>query len=613
MSQRALSLGAATAVVAILGLAGSALAQPAEFNLTVTPKNGTQQDSYVAVVQLEVPGVGGPDRYWPPRFDGFRVLDQQSSQTTSMAFDPQSGQQLRWVEIKRYVLQAKRSGRLVIGPAKVRMRGKDYETRSAVITVRAAGGGGIPRGNVDLDGADVNIPGFRPPRPRDAPLFLHAVVDQRQVYEGQQVVATWLLYSRSDVLGFEPRTPALADFWWESLYAPDKRLSYQDASVGGVPYLRSIVAKRALFPTRAGKVSVPSYEARVSSIETPGAKAINVRSREIELQVRPLPEGAPPGFDPTYVGVFDVEASVDRNRIDGGDALTFTVTIRGEGAIRRLSAPVIAARGFEVTGPRDDEPRVDVAADTVRGERVFRYLLRPLEAGALEVPAVTIPYFDPGRGEYVTATTSPLTVVVASEPGAGGSNPAALGQNLIGRDIRPSRATGELTTRTAPFLHERLWYWLLVLAPLVAYLAIIGVERVRERLSAETPRSRIRRARAKARQRLKVAEIHLRGNRPAQFFGELATALYSHLNEIAREPVQSLTREQLGEVLAARGFPTVVVERLQRELEAFDFARFAPSAAGPGEMRAAMRRVRELLRQIEKVRVDELAGKGKAA
>jgi hypothetical protein len=40
-----------------------------------------------------------------------------------------------------------------------------------------------------------------------------------------------------------------------------------------------------------------------------------------------------------------------------------------------------------------------------------------------------------------------------------------------------------------------------------------------------------------------------------------------------------------------------------KELENCDFARFAPSASGPGEMRAALRRVRTLLTFIEQAKV----------
>jgi hypothetical protein len=42
-----------------------------------------------------------------------------------------------------------------------------------------------------------------------------------------------------------------------------------------------------------------------------------------------------------------------------------------------------------------------------------------------------------------------------------------------------------------------------------------------------------------------------------------------------------------------------------RELENCDFARFAPSASGPGEMRAALRRVRNLLGWIERAKPAE--------
>jgi hypothetical protein len=63
-----------------------------------------------------------------------------------------------------------------------------------------------------------------------------------------------------------------------------------------------------------------------------------------------------------------------------------------------------------------------------------------------------------------------------------------------------------------------------------------------------------------------------------------------------------MTREQLRAYLGARGFPEETVDALARELENCDFARFAPSASGPGEMRAALRRVRALLTAIERVR-----------
>jgi len=105
--------------------------------------------------------------------------------------------------------------------------------------------------------------------------------------------------------------------------------------------------------------------------------------------------------------------------------------------------------------------------------------------------------------------------------------------------------------------------------------------------------------------RLSGVDVHVRGNRPGKFFGEVARILYDHIEDRVGEPVAGMTREELRGYLAAKGFPAELVESLTRELENCDFARFASSASGPGEMRAALRRVRALLGAVERVKLKE--------
>jgi hypothetical protein len=153
----------------------------------------------------------------------------------------------------------------------------------------------------------------------------------------------------------------------------------------------------------------------------------------------------------------------------------------------------------------------------------------------------------------------------------------------------------------ARFYHSRAFLAALA-APGALFLLTVLVDKLRERMRRETPRARLRRARGRARKRLKAAELHIRGGRAGKFFGEVARVLVEHLEERVGEPVSAMTREQLRDYLSERGFPEETVEALVRELENCDFARFAPSASGPGEMRAALRRVRALLSAIERVR-----------
>ena len=73
---------------------------------------------------------------------------------------------------------------------------------------------------------------------------------------------------------------------------------------------------------------------------------------------------------------------------------------------------------------------------------------------------------------------------------------------------------------------------------------------------------------------------------------------------------EAYTLDQLRALLVERGFAKDTAEAIVKELENCDFARFAPSASGPGEMKAAARRVRTLLGFIER---EKLAGDKEAA
>jgi hypothetical protein len=601
-----------TAVVAVLLAPHAVRAQPAKFTLEISPTEGTVDDTYVATVQIEIKGVSGPERYSHPELPEFEVVDSRANQTTSMLFDPQRGQELRTIEVKRYVLKPKLAGRLSVGPAKLRIHGQEYETRRLVVRVRSAGDPAVPPTLAEAEAALV-APGSAaataPPRPppdqRD--LFLHVVADATDVFVGQQVTVTWLLYTRSDVLGFEPKPPSMDDLWWENLYEPKRRLRYEDVSIDGVPYLVTVVSKRAVFPNAPGVVEIPPYRAQVSTIWTPSQGGAELASAALSIRARAQPEaGRPDDFDSSYVGVFSLDAAVDRHHVEAGESVTLTVTVRGQGAVRRTNPPAVAVEGFRVDGPREDDPFVDVSDDVVRGERVYRYWLIPEREGALTIPALEIAYFDPGTARYHRARSAAIEVEVAGNRSAGDaiSSVGSLRANVIARDVRPLGSASSIDARVAPYLYTTPWFWLLALAPPGVFALIWIGDRLRERLRRETPRSRLRKARGRARRRFRVAEIHIRGNRPVAFYGELSRALYEHIEDRLGEPVSSMTREQMRAVLLDKGFAGVTVDRIGTELETCDFARFAPSASGPGEMRAALRRVRELLREIERVRPD---------
>jgi hypothetical protein len=596
----------AVVVAGALGaLAGPASAQPLRFTLDVSPTAGSLTDSYEAVVQIELAGLAGPDRYVPPDFGDFQVLDSKVTQGTSSVVDPRRGQAIRTTIVRRYSLRPRTTGRLRIKAARLRIDRVDYETREVWVHVRGAGPGGGASATADPTAAGgAGVPGFTPPDPRGASMFLHAVADRPDPHVGQQVTVTWLLYTRSEVLKFEPRPPGHSGYTSEILFEPSSYFTYHEDTVGGVTYAVAVVSKRAIFPGRAGKLELPPYEARVATLETPLGQPVALRSKPVVLEVRPLPPGAPPGFDPTWVGTFTVEAKVDRAELDAAEALTLELTVEGEGDIRNLAAPRLAFPGFAFRAPRDDQPSVDSAGGTVRGKRVFRYWTTPERGGPQEVPAIELAFFDPAAGTYRIAATRPIPILVRGDPSQLAAAAQGSRDNRIGQDIRLVHLGDAMAGRTAPLLYRQPWYWALVLAAPLLFGLVVVTDRLRQRRRRETPRARLRRARGKARQHFRVAEIHIKGNRPAKFFAELQRALYEHLEERIGQPIQSMTRDELREFLRKKGFDNPLINAIDLELEQCDFARFAPSMANATEMRAAQRKVKELLVRIERTQVE---------
>ena len=227
-----------------------------------------------------------------------------------------------------------------------------------------------------------------------------------------------VIYTRSEILKFEPKPP-LTGLWPEILYEPDAYFTYHETTVGGAPYVVAIVSKRALFPTQAGRLEIKPFKAKVASLSSSPHRSSNLSSRSVTIRVKPLPGNPPPGFDPTYVGRFQVESSVDRNQIEASESLTLLVKVKGEGAIRRTEAPKLAFPGFSFRAPRDTQDSVDISSGLVRGERVYRYWTTPEQGGTLTIPPIELPYFDPHSGSYKVASSRPIPILVRGDPAAG--------------------------------------------------------------------------------------------------------------------------------------------------------------------------------------------------
>jgi hypothetical protein len=605
--------------VVLLALAGGARADAPEFLARIDRASVSLGESFVLEVILSADDAR-VEAYREPDLTGFRVLSRQPSQSTQISMTG-TRSLVRMVYSWRYELEPLHKGNATVGAARIRVDGKELATTGLRVAVGDPAPGTRPsagRGRVSpLSG----FPFSSEPSSEEGRNFLRVIPSKTKAYVGEQITVEWYVYlsTRQDKIQPVVSEPRAEGFWVEDLPVPaGQQTALSRQMFEGQEYLAAPLLRRALFALQPGRFTVTPMETEISQVDFFGStmRTQRLKSDPVSLEIQPLPTaGQPRGFNPAAVGRFQLAARVDRDRVQVGEAVTLTLTISGQGNLRKLPAPTLTR--FE--GWKLYEPKTTVSldpADTISGTKVVEYLLLPERVGSTTVPAFSLPYFDPGTKSYVVEKTAPLRLEVVGEGGgpprpgkAPGPLAGAAGgaENVLGLDIRPLRVRPSLRRDLGTTLYRSRFFAAVLSAPPLAFgfTALIG--RVRERLSQETEGARRRKLRRLVRRRLGAAEKHRREGRPAPFFIEIDRVLREFLSGKLGRPVTGMSRDELRTHLAAVGVAPELVDRTMAALEECDRARFAPGKIHEAEMRAALDRAGEVILQMERVKLREVA------
>ena len=590
-------------------------------------------ESFTLEITLSVEG-GRVDGYRPPDLRGFRTLAERPSQSTQMQMGG-GGTFVRQVYGWHYDVLALDRGSFSVGPARVRVDGRELRTEKIAIAVVDSAqaqparrpGRGLPFGipNPGLPFPGLGVDNDSPPADtqpgRGRRNFLRVQTNKLKAYVGDEISVEWSLYltERQDKYGTtaEPRTDG---FWVEDRTpaSPHAGLSLTEQAYEGRTYLVAPLMKKALFPLHPGRLTISPLESEISRVDFFGAtlRTERLKTEPLTIEVLPLPTaGQPPKFDTSAVGHFTLRVEVDRDRVNVGEAVTLKLAISGQGNLRKLAAPPLP----RLDGWKAYEPKVSVTLDPgerVAGTKVVEYLLLPERAGVTTIPPFSLAFFDPERGTYGSEESNPLRIEVStdgSQPvgtrpagavpgtvGSGSSAAAARGENVLALDIRPPRNRPTLRRDLGTSFYQSRGLLLVVAAPPLALALTTLLAFARERLSKETESARRRKLRRLARRRLRTAETCLREGRLAQAFGEIERVLREFLTGKLGTQIAGLSWDELRSTLAQAGLAPALVDATLAALEDCYRARFAPGSLAAQEVRAVRDRASEIILQIEK-------------
>ena len=331
-------------------------------------------------------------------------------------------QQFSWVNGKatnqvtfRYEIGALQPGRYSLGPILVTVGGQTFRSGELSLVVAPPSASGAP-------GAPRTRSG-RGNRGSEQVASLVVTLEPKQPVVGQACRLRVQLIQRVDMAeDSEYRPPATPGFWSES-WGEASRFEAREGT------RRVIVTERSmrLYALAPGPAVVsPAYAVVTpegSGLLNPfsglvGSDRVELISDSLRVAVRPLPGGAPQGFD-GGVGHFELDWHADRSHTTQDQAITARLDVRGVGNLPLLRAPAFTPADFELFAATVEDSLPPPGSLGV-GRRTFVWTLLPKRGGRLRVSAPSMTWFDPEASKYVTATPATLALDVLSARGPAG-------------------------------------------------------------------------------------------------------------------------------------------------------------------------------------------------
>ncbi len=602
--------GATLLLILFCSLAGAG-AQSGKFTASVDRTTVGVGEQFQLTFTLE--GTTSPEKFQPPPLDNFVVLTGPNASTNMQIINGSVSSSISY----GYVLQARREGKFTIGPATAVISPHSYSTEPIAITVTKgapqAKGQGAQTGTGDIS----KIIGDN--------IFLKVIVDRSRVYQGEQITATYKLYTRVGVANYNvTRLPSLSGFWNEDLDVP-KQAQGTTEVVNGKQYRTVTLKKSALFPLHGGTLQIDPMEmtlvVQVQSrrrsndvfdqffndpfFNDPffgGVTNVNytVRSEPVRITVEPLPSNPPAGFS-GGVGKFTVESWLDKRQAKTNDPVTLRVKVSGRGNLKLLTAPeVVFPPDLEKYDPKISD-NISNEGNQISGSRTFEYLLIPRHAGEQKIASFPFVYFDPERRSYVTSKSPEFVLNVEK------GNDLALGTatgvsrediKLLGEDIRFIKSGTFAMTRKGESFVGSVPFVAATAFPVAAFIGFAFYLRKRERTRGNVLLLRNRRARRMAQRRLKEARQFLGKKQGEAFYTEVSRALWGYVGDKLGIPPADLTVDGIRGELQARGVPEETVGQLAATIDRCEFARFAPGAEA-GQMDGVYKAAVDLISTIE--------------
>ena len=484
-----------------------------------------------------------------------------------------------------YVLSPINEGTFTIKPAKIEFENKTYSSQEIKITVTKAqdkSNQNQAKGSNEqkqLKALEKNI-------------YLKLHVNKKTAFQGEQIVATYKLYNKSQLRGIEAqRMPEFDGFYTQDIEVTNNN-NHTREMINGVPYDVFVLKKTILIPQKTGELNLIPLEVD-AVVQIQSNKAVNtwfgpryqmkdvkvlLKSNPLKIQVKPLPSGAPKSFTGA-VGNFKFSSKISTTEMEVNDALNYIIKISGTGNLPLINNPEPEwPQEFEVYDPKLQSSS-NTKTNRITGAKTWDYLAIPRNGGEYVFEPLEFSFFNPSLNKYQTITTEETMVNVtgASQSNASGTN-KIIKQDVsrIGTDIRFIHTNTSNLQVSGDTFFNSVWFYFWLISPLVlgglAYVIMVK----QSEIQSDTVGLKKKRATKFAKAQLKNAADILKSNNQSGFYEAVSGALYGYLSNKFNLSNIQLNKTHILEVLKNAKVTDDTINVLIATLDHCEMARFAP-------------------------------------
>jgi hypothetical protein len=568
------------------------VAQGQEISVTATVDKNRLSLEDVLQLSIVIQGTQNTPPPELPSLPDFRVVSAGTSSSTQYINTQRS------VSITyNYRLTPMNTGTFVIGPTRVRANGKTYATQPITIAVQ----------NEAQKPSNQETTGNKN-------AFVVTTLSSKKAYVGEQLVYTFRLFHRVDAKNLNLRLPFdKTRFHKEELGEPKTYIKINNGLQYHVQEL-----SLALFPLKKGLHEIPSamieldlfHPMKNRSRRDPFSQFFGqrtqaehkvLRSQSLSIEVLPLPDGAPEGFE-NIIGQFNISAELGKNDLEVGDTTTLTVTVSGKGNVQDIIFDEPDLKSYFKIYPDKPEFHQTVQNNQIMGKKVFKFALVPLEAGSRTLPKFSLAFFDPGKAQYRVAQTQPISLNI--KPSAAKEelnlvqsrqqNAQAPEIEILGRDIFPIYTELDKFQNTRShspaFLATRFG------SPVLLFFISAFIIKRQRRMKHDVAFYRRRNAYKNATRRLKKMSEHSDPSAPKEFGRELSEILREYVGNKLNLQGKAITAEEVETRLKEADYESAEVTR--KLLERCEILQFAPTTRG--NTKELLRESENLIKLLEK-------------